>query len=81
MPERARPSALYATSASKPHLFKSTAAIQIEKVRHRVIGDEEVHIAVVVDVSSDGPPCLAELRGNAGLFADIGECAVAVVMK
>ena len=82
MPERALPSALYATPAWSADLFKSPlAAIDEQKIRDRVIGDEEIHPAVVVDVGGNHSPGFAGNCRNARLLADVGEGSVAVVVK
>ena len=60
----------------------AVVAIAIEIVRCAVVGDDEVGPAVVVDVGEDGSEAVAAfVIGDAGFEADVGEGAVAVVVK
>src|ERR1035438_622333 len=57
------------------------AAIHKEKICDRVVGDEKVHQAIVVDVGGDDAKSFAWMSGNARLFADVGEGSVAIIVK
>ena len=55
--------------------------VEQKEVGHGVVGDEEIHPAIVVDVGRDYSPGLAFELGDAAGFRDVGEGAVAVVME
>ena len=62
MPERALPIAPYATPADRADFFEfPVSAVHEEEVRDGVVGDEQIHSAVVVDVGCDNAPGLAEM--------------------
>jgi len=82
MPERSRPAWLYATPAFEPHLLEfSIALVDEEKIGDRVVRDEKVHPAVVVDVRRNDTPRFSQRLGDAGFLADVGEGAVRVVVE
>src|SRR5216684_7711690 len=63
-------------------IFESAvASIHEEKVRHGVIANKEVEMAVVVEISSHYAPCLPEIIGDARRLADICESSIAIVVK
>src|SRR5215472_8478240 len=55
--------------------------IEKQKILHRVIGNEKVHPAIVVDVSGNDTPCFAERLGNPGFLGNVLERSVSVIMK
>src|SRR5580704_11502693 len=56
-------------------------SIGVEKIGHRIVRDEQVHAAVVVDVRGHYAPGLAWIRGDAAFLTYVGEGAVAIVVK
>ena len=50
-----------------------------QKVRHRVIGHEHIRQPVIVVIADGDTQAVADIPGDAGLGADIGEDALAVV--
>ena len=56
-------------------------AVGEKKVRQRVVGHEQIHPAVVIDVRCDHAPGLAGGLSDVGLFRNLGEGAVAVVVE
>ena len=81
MPERGVPLALKPTSAASADLVPlALAAVHEQEVLHGVVGDEQIHQAVVVDVGGDDAERLAERVLDVGALADLGERAVAVVV-
>src|SRR5256884_2099151 len=78
-----RPAAVTVSNAcSRGDLIEfSLATIDEEKIGHRVVAYPQVDQSVVVDVGRDHAPYLAEVTGNAGLLADVGERAITVVVK
>src|SRR5262245_23790908 len=57
------------------------ALVDKKKVRHRVVGHEEIQPTVVVDVSRNGAERLTRGTGNPGLGAYVAERAIAIVAK
>ena len=55
--------------------------VKKEEVRDRVIGHEQIHPAIVINVCGDNAPGFAQHLRNAGVLAYIRECAIPVVMK
>ena len=50
----------------EPGFLKAAiAAIHEEKIRYGIVGDEEIHAAVIVDVGRDHAPGFAKRRGDA----------------
>ncbi len=65
MPERGRPASLYATPACAPISSNfPSAAVGVQKVLHGIVGNEEIHAAVVVDVGCNHSPRLAEMTAD-----------------
>ena len=66
MPERGCPLSLNPTSACKrdllplPRAIRSRTAIDEQKILHRVVGDKQIHAAVVVDVGRDHAQAFAQ---------------------
>ena len=61
-------------------LGEAAAALVVEEeVRHRVVGHEHVGQPVVVVVADGHAEAVADVRGDAGGGADVGEDALAVV--
>src|SRR6187401_1174927 len=60
------------TEASLPVVVK-------QKVRYRVIGHEHIRQPVIVVIADGDTQAVADVSGNSGLGADIGEDALAVV--
>src|SRR5215469_4581985 len=58
----------------------AVAAVGVEEILHRVVGDEEVHEAVVVDVGGDHAKAFAERAGNARALLRRCERAIAVIV-
>src|SRR5438105_7355726 len=56
-------------------------AINKQKIRHRIIGNEQVHPPVVIDVAGHDTPSLAEGLRNPRFAAHVGKSTVAVVVK
>ena len=81
MPERGSALGAVGHVGGESGFFESAAAVQEEKIRDRVVGDKQIHAAVIVYVRGDDSPGFAEMFGNAGLPAHIRESAVAIVMK
>ena len=81
-PPRGRPcSARIPTGSSRPRNVPSPL-LQIEVVGCRIVGHQQVRLSVVVHIRKNrGHPVVRALVGNAGLFAHLGECPVAVVVK
>ena len=50
-----------------------------QEVRHAVVGDEHLRPPVIVEVGDDDAEAVAAMRADAGLRADVGEDALAVV--
>jgi len=66
MPERARPDSPYPTPASAPISSNfAVPSVHKEGVRCRVVGDEEIHLAVVIDVGRDNAQGFTEILSNA----------------
>src|SRR5207245_7494870 len=59
----------------------SVAFVDEEKIGDRVVGNEKIHPAVVIDVRRNDTPGFSQRLGNAGFLADVGEGAVAVVVE
>ena len=78
-----RPAGITVSNAgSRGDLFEfSLATIDEEKIGHRVVAYPQVDQSVVVDVGRDHAPYLAEVTGDAGLLADVGERAITVVVE
>src|SRR6185369_4274809 len=51
-----------------------------QRVRHRIIGDEDVLPAVPVEIKGDHSQPVARFRRDPGNLADIGEGTVAVIV-
>src|SRR5579872_2961912 len=62
-------------------VFELAFTIDKKKIGNGVIGDEEIHPVVVIDVGRNRTPGFPESLSNAGFLRDITERAVAVVMK
>ena len=60
---------------------RAVAVVAIEKIPHRVVRDVDVGVAVAIEVAERHAEALARGIGDAGLLRDIGERAVAVVVK
>ena len=56
------------------------AAVQKQKILHRVVGDEQIHPAVVVDVRGDDPKALAGGACDIGSPLDPSEGSVSIVV-
>ena len=65
------------------HIFKGAVAfVEIKIIGRGVVADEQIGLAVVVDVDEDrAQAVVAGLVGHAGLLADVGKSAVAVVVE
>src|ERR1700733_11468426 len=63
------------------HFVEAAAPVHEKKIRHCVVGDKEIHPAIVIYTGGNDSPGFSEMRGDAGLFADIRKSAVAVIMK
>src|SRR5262249_54548980 len=59
----------------------SGLTVEVEVVLHGVVGDEQIHPAVVVNIGGDRSPSLAQELADAGLFCNIFKCSVAIVVK
>ncbi len=59
----------------------AAAAVHEQEVLHRVVGDEQVELPVVVQVGGDDAEALAEGALDVGALGDVGEGAVAVVVE
>src|SRR5438105_2288693 len=56
--------------------------VLVEIVGRRIVGDQEVHPAIIVNVDEYGRQAkVSRGIGDTGLFADVGERAVAVVVE
>src|SRR5580704_2667523 len=58
----------------------SVAAIGEKKIGDRVVANEKIHASIVVDISGNDAPGLRERTGDAGLLANVGERAVAIIV-
>src|SRR5205814_5784582 len=64
------------------HLFEASAAlIHKQEIGYGVIGDEEIHAAIVVDVRGNDAPGFAEMLRYSGLLTHVGESSVAIVVE
>jgi len=63
-----------------PGASRAGAAVDEKKILDGVVGDEEVHVAVVVDVRGDHAEALAKGFGDGRALAHFGEGAVAIVV-
>src|SRR3954470_9760379 len=61
--------------------FELAFTIEKKKIGNSVIGHEEIHPVVVIDISRDRSPGFPVSLTDAGFLRDITERAVAVVMK
>src|SRR6266513_1876733 len=59
----------------------SVVFVDEEKVGDRVVGHEEIHPAVVVDIRGNDTPGFSQRLGDAGFLADVGERTVPVVVE
>ena len=77
------PSLVKRIARSVAHVFKSPVAfIQIEIVRCGIVPDEQVWLAVIVDVDKNrAEAVVARLVGHTGFVAYVGKCAIAVVVE
>src|SRR5205807_8514228 len=57
------------------------AAVYEQEILHRVVGDEEIHPSVIIDVRSYYAEALAHRPRDVGPLRDFGERAVAVVVE
>ena len=65
----------------EPDFFPlALAAVREQEVLHRVVGDEQIHQSVAVDVGGDDAERFAEGALDVGAGADLGERSVAVVV-
>ena len=81
MPERGCAVGAEADLRGEPDLFPlALAAVGEQEVLHRVVGDEEIHQAVAVDVGGDHAERLAQRALDVGAGAHFRERAVAVVV-
>ena len=62
-------------------LERPVAAVAIEEVRHRIVGDEDVHPTVIVEVEADHAEAVPRAAADARRLADVFEGAVALVAK
>src|SRR5260221_1923366 len=59
----------------------AVAAVAEEKILNRIVGDEEIHPAVIVDVGRDDTPCFAKNFPDARFSGDVRESTIAIVVK
>src|SRR6185369_17377844 len=80
---RARPTRFaVCDTRCKPDLLKlPTTFVEKEKVRHRVVRDEEIHQPVVVYIGGDSAKRFTRRTGDARLTTHVLKRAVAIVMK
>ena len=63
-----------------PLAIRPGTAIHEQKILHRVVGDKEIHAAIVVDVGGHHSEALSQSGRNGCSLGDVGEGAVAVVV-
>ena len=69
-------------ASRQPCLFKLSAAlVDEEKVGHRIVSDEEVYQAIVVDIGRNRAERFSGRVRNPRFLAHVRECAVAAVME
>src|SRR2546429_5703922 len=64
-----------------PYTTLFRTLVDEEKIGDRVVRDEKVHPAVVVDVRRNDTPRFSQRLGDAGFLADVAEGAVPVVVE
>ncbi len=68
-------------AGSVSYFAESAVAVVVkQKIRHMVIGNEDVLPAVIVIIKSDHAQAIASLQPEPGMLADIGEGSVAIVV-
>src|SRR5207247_2328266 len=56
-------------------------AIDEQKIRNRIVADEEVHPTIIVNVRGNNSPSLPQRSGDTGLLADVGKSPVTIIVK
>ena len=64
-----------------PLVLELALTIHPQKIGDGIVGDKEVHPAVIIDVGGHRTPGLAQARADPGGCGDVGKCAVPVVVK
>src|SRR5208282_1457518 len=59
----------------------SLAPIYEQEVRDRIVGNEQVHAAIIIYIGGNDSPTLAQMSCDAGGSGNVGKGSVAVVMK
>src|SRR5439155_22006424 len=72
---------IYLPSKRTNLLEPALATVGEQKIRNRVVAHEKVHPSIVIDVRRHHPPSFRGRSGDPGFLADVGECAVAVVVE
>src|SRR5207244_13322254 len=70
-----------AQTRDEAYLVEFSLLVDEEKILDGVVGNEQIHPSVVVDVAGDHTPGLGERFRDAGFLADVGKGAIAVVVK
>ncbi len=52
----------------KPDFFEAASAIEKQEIRDCIVGDKQIHPAIVVDIGGHRSPCLAQVRRDARLL-------------
>src|SRR5260370_42299374 len=68
-----------ADTGDQANFFKFPLTVGEETVGDRVVRDEQVQPAIVVDVAGDNAPCFGHEIGYAGFLAYVGASTVAIV--
>ena len=70
-------------AGGKGHVLKrAVSLVEVEVVRCGVVGDNEVRLAVAVDIDEERrQPIVGMLVRDAGMLTDVGKGAVAIVVK
>src|SRR6266545_1734455 len=81
MPDRGVPLTLKTNFGGEPNFFElPLAAIRKEEVLHGVVGHEQIHLPVAIDVRRDDAETLAEGATDVGTGTHFREGAVSVVV-
>ena len=75
--------AIHAVSNACQHtvFLELSMLIYKKKVLHRVIGNKQIHPAVIVNIGGHHPPSFTQVLLNSGTLADVGEGAIAIIVK
>ena len=69
-----RPESPISSNLPPPRLTK-------RKFGDSIVGDEQIHAAIIINVGSDDSPGLSAIPGDSGRLAYVGERAISIVVK